>query len=140
MSNNKTDKINAVTPDNAADGVLVEVVTGGKTTEDNDAEGNVSVYTHKFTQPFEWEGETYEEITFNFGRLKGRDVIAVETEMQASNEYALAPEISRSFQSKLAARAAEVMRFGSDAMDALSVQDFNKITNAARNFLLNTGF
>ena len=63
-----------------------------------DAEsGDVGVYKHTFKKPFEYEGKTYEELTFDFGRLKGRDMVAIENEMQGMSEYALAPEISTSF-------------------------------------------
>ena len=99
--------------------------------------GDVGVYTHKFKTPFEYGGATYEELTFNFERLTGRDMVAIETEMQMNNEYALAPEISRNFQSKMAARAAGI---GSDVLDAMPLPDFNRITNAARDFLLSTGY
>ena len=98
---------------------------------------NVGVYTHKFKTPFEYGGATYEELTFNFERLTGRDMVSIETEMQMNNEYALAPEISRNFQSKMAARAAGI---GSDVLDAMPLPDFNRITNAARDFLLSTGY
>lgn len=99
--------------------------------------GDVGVYTHKFKKPFEYAGKTYEELTFDFERLTGRDMVSIETEMQSQNQYALAPEISRNFQSKMAAKAAGI---GSDVLDAMPLPDFNKITNAARDFLLNTGY
>ena len=97
----------------------------------------MGVYTHKFKRPFEYSGATYTELTFNFERLTGRDMVAIETEMQMNNEYALSPEISRNFQSKLAARAAGI---GSDVLDAMPLKDFNKITGAARRFLLDSGY
>lgn len=101
------------------------------------AEGNTGVYTHVFKKPFEYEGKTYTELTFNFERLSGRDMVSIETEMQMNNEYALAPEISRSFQGKMAAKAAGI---GNDVLEAMPLKDFNKITNAARSFLIDTGF
>lgn len=101
------------------------------------AEGNTGVYTHVFKKPFEYEGKTYTELTFNFERLSGRDMVSIETEMQMNNEYALAPEISRSFQGKMAAKASGI---GSDVLEAMPMKDFNKITNAARSFLIDTGF
>lgn len=101
------------------------------------AEGNTGVYTHVFKKPFEYEGKTYTELTFNFERLSGRDMVSIETEMQMNNEYALAPEISRSFQGKMAAKAAGI---GSDVLEAMPLKDFNKITNAARSFLIDTGY
>lgn len=103
-----------------------------------DAEsGDVGVYKHTFKKPFEYEGKTYQELTFDFGRLKGRDMVAIENEMQSMSEYALAPEISTSFQSKMAARAAGI---GSDVLEAMPMKDFNKITGAARRFLLDSGY
>lgn len=101
------------------------------------AEGNTGVYTHVFKKPFEYEGKTYTELTFNFERLSGRDMVSIETEMQMNNEYAIAPEISRSFQGKMAAKAAGI---GNDVLEAMPLKDFNKITNAARSFLIDTGF
>ena len=101
------------------------------------AEGNTGVYTHVFKKPFEYEGKTYTELTFNFERLSGRDMVSIETEMQMNNEYCLAPEVSRSFQAKMAAKAAGI---GSDVLEAMPLKDFNKITNAARSFLIDTGF
>ena len=90
-----------------------------------------------FKKPFEYEGKTYTELTFNFERLSGRDMVSIETEMQMNNEYCLAPEVSRSFQAKMAAKAAGI---GSDVLDAMPIKDFNRITNAARSFLIDTGY
>lgn len=101
------------------------------------AEGGTGVYTHTFERPFEYEGKTYTELTFNFERLTGRDMVSIDAEMQAKNEYAIAAEISRSFQAKMAAKAAGI---GSDVIEAMPIREFNKITNAARSFLLDTGY
>lgn len=95
------------------------------------------VYTHVFKKPFEYEGKTYSELTFNFERLTGKDMVSIETEMQMNNKYALAPEISRSFQAMMAAKAAGI---GSDVLEAMPIKDFNRITNAARGFLIDTGY
>lgn len=100
-------------------------------------QADTGVYTHVFKRPFEYAGKTYTELTFNFERMTGRDMVAIEDEMQMNNEYALAPEISRSFQAKMAAKAAGI---GSDVLDAMPLKDFNKITNAARSFLIDTGY
>lgn len=105
--------------------------------QEKPTEGNNGVYTHVFKKPFEYAGQTYTELTFNFERLTGRDMVSIEAEMQSNNEYAIAPEISRNFQSKMAAKAGGI---GSDVLDAMSMKDFNKITSAARNFLLDTGY
>lgn len=98
---------------------------------------DTGVYTHVFKKPFEYEGRTYTELTFNFEGLTGRDMLAIESEMQAMSEYALAPEISASLQCKMAARAAGI---GSDVLEAMPLQDFNKITGAAQRFLTDSGY
>ena len=64
-------------------------------------------------------------------------MVSIETEMQMNNEYCLAPEVSRSFQAKMAAKAAGI---GSDVLDAMPIKDFNRITTAARRFLIDTGY
>lgn len=119
-----------------------EAATTAKTTTDTSAEKNatqddVGAYTHTFKKPFTYEDKTYEKVTFDFERLTGHDMVSIEAEMQANSEYALAPEISRSFQAKMAAKAAGI---GSDTLEAMPIKDFNKITNAARDFLISTGY
>lgn len=94
-------------------------------------------YKHTFAKPFEYEGKTYKELTFDFEKLIGTDMIAIEDEMAAVGQYALSPEISTSFLSKMAARAAGV---GSDVVEHLPLRDFGKIKNESRNFLISTGF
>lgn len=49
-------------------------------------------YTHVFKNPFEFEGKTYDKLTFNFEGLLGSDMIAVENEMAAVGEYVLSPK------------------------------------------------
>ena len=82
------------------------------------------------------KGKTYDKLTFNFEGLLGSDMIAVENEMAAVGEYVLSPEISTSFLSKMAARAAGV---GSDLIEHLPIRDFGKIKNKSRDFLVTTG-
>ena len=98
---------------------------------------NVGVYTHKFKRPFEHSGVKYTELTFDFEHLTGRDMVAIDAEMQASGEMLMAAETSRSCQSKIAARAAGI---GADVVEAMPLGDFNRITNAVRAFLIETGF
>jgi hypothetical protein len=101
------------------------------------AAGARGVYVHRFKKPFEYEGRKYETINFYFERLTGDDMLAIETEMQDNNEYAIAPEISRKFQCMMASKAGHV---GSDVLRKLPLPEFNKITNEARRFLIDTGY
>lgn len=94
--------------------------------------GNADVYSHEFKIPFEYEGQKYKTITFNFKKLTGADFIAVENEMTNNGEYALDPTLSRSYLSKLASKASGIP---SDVVEAMPARDFKKITDAVRNFL-----
>lgn len=94
-------------------------------------------YVHKFKKPFKYEEKTYETLNFYFDRLVGRDMTAIERDMQASGETAYTPETSHAYQCRLAARAAGVLP---DVLEAMPIGDFNRITNATRNFLLATGY
>ena len=123
--------------DAAANLTLVKTQPAAETATEGTESADTGVYTHVFKKPFTYEGKTYSELTFNFADLKGRDMLAIENEMQAMNEYALAAEISNSFQCRMAARAAGI---GSDVLGAMPLKDFNQITGAARRFLLDSGY
>ena len=133
---------------NAAD--AAEAVTHDMTEEavNEPVQADAGVYTHTFKKPFEYAGETYTTLTFDFEKMTGRDMVSIETEMQMLRKIhapqhlrhsgqLLAPEVSRSFQAKMAAKAAGI---GSDVLDAMPIKDFNRITNAARSFLIDTGY
>lgn len=111
-------------------------VQGNVTESDTEKEADKG-YKHVLEKPFTYEDKTYKEFTFDFEKLTGKDMIAIESEMAAVGEYALSPEISTSFLSKMAARAAGV---GSDVIENLPLKDFGKIKNKSRNFLISTGF
>lgn len=106
-----------------------------ETTETTEA--TTSTYKHIFKKPFEYGGEIYTELTFDFESLNGKDMLAVELELQNANIFPMAAEISANLQCKLAAKAAKI---GSDVLEAMPLKEFNKITNAARDFLLNSGY
>lgn len=138
---NKVENIAEISAENAAgaaEALTPEKVQPAAESQKKAAEkADTGVYTHVFKKPFKYEGRTYTELTFNFEGLTGRDMLAIENEMQAMSEYALAPEISANLQCKMAARAAGI---GSDVLEAMPLQDFNKITGAARRFLTDSGY
>ncbi len=94
-------------------------------------------YTHKFRSPVEIMGTKYKELTFYFDDLTGDDIEAIEEEMADQQRYAISPEISSTFQSMLAARAARVP---ADAIRGLPVGEYMKIKNKARDFLVGAGY
>lgn len=133
MDFTKQNTINAESAENAAgtaNGVGNEIIL---TADKNANTGASDTYIHTFKKPFEYEGNKYSTINFYFGKLTGREMLKIESEMQASNEYALDPLLSRNFLSKMASKASGIP---SDVLEAMPLQDFNKITNAARNFLI----
>ncbi len=102
-----------------------------------DSDTPIGGYKHIFEKPYTYEDKVYKELVFDFEKLKGTDLVAIENEMAAVGEYALSPEISTSFLYRLAARAAGV---GSDVIENLPIRDFGKIKNKSRDFLISTGF
>jgi hypothetical protein len=98
-------------------------------------ENDSSTYTHKFGKPFEWEGNTYEELIFDFGKLTGKDALAIENELAAKGKSVIAPAFSGDYLMCMASRAAGI---GSDAFLAMSIADYNRIRSRARSFLLKT--
>ena len=107
----------------------VAIVTDSDTPE--------GAYVHEFTKPYTFEDKTYTKLVFDFEKLIGDDLVAIENEMAAVGEYALSPEISTSFLYRLAAKAAGV---GSDVIAHMPIRDFGKIKNKSRDFLISTGF
>lgn len=102
-----------------------------------DSDTPKGAYVHEFAKPYTFEDKTYEKLVFDFEKLIGADLVAIENEMAAVGEYALSPEISTSFLYRLAAKAAGV---GSDVIEHLPIRDFGKIKNKSRDFLISTGF
>lgn len=94
-------------------------------------------YVHVLKQPFDYCGIKYTKFSFDFEKLVGEDMVAIEKEMADNGEYVLSPEISTGFLARMAAKAAGV---GSDVILKLPIRDFGKIKNESRNFLLSTGY
>lgn len=102
---------------------------------EKEAEQSAYTYTHKFKRPFEYQGKTFNELTFDWGKLTGRDGLAIENELQQIGKAVIVPTFSGEYLIRMAARACTVP-IGSDAFENMSLSDFNKIRSAARSFLL----
>lgn len=92
-----------------------------------------TVFKYKLTKPLDYEGKKYDELTLDFGRLTGHDALSIEEEMEKQNIYIVSPETSRAYQIRVAARAGG---FPHQLSDKMSLRDFNRLANAARNFLI----
>jgi|GEM_PF-810790 len=117
---NKATPIDATEVDET---VAVEVET------DNDS------YTHTFKSPLDYMGKKFDELTFNWAKLTGRDALAITAEMAALGKATTLPAFSVEYQVRMAVKACTV-KLGSDAFDTMPLRDFNKITGAAQSFLL----
>lgn len=91
-------------------------------------------YTHRFRTPFSYEGKTYDELCFDFGKLTGKDGLAIENEIQAMGRPVIIPSWSGEYLLRMAARACTT-RIGFDVLKAMPLSDYNRIRSAARNFL-----
>lgn len=102
-------------------------------TEKKAAEKSEYSYTHKFRKPFEYQNNTYNELTFEWDKLTGKDGLAIENELQQIGKAVIAPVFSGEYLIRIAARACTVP-IGADAFEKMSISDYNKIRSAARSF------
>lgn len=104
---------------------------------EQEAKNSTTAYTHKFAKPFEYEGKTYESLTFLWDSLTGEDFLRIENELSALGKALVTPEFSGEFLHRMASRAC-TEKLGSDALAAMPIGDFNRIRGKARSFLLST--
>lgn len=92
-------------------------------------------YVHRFAKPFTYDGNTYEELTFDWGSLTGRDGLAIENELQSLGKPVIIPTLSGEYLLRMAVRACD-KPIGADAFELMSLSDYNRIRSSARSFLL----
>lgn len=88
-----------------------------------------------FKQPREWEGQTYNSLTFDWGELTGEDFLAIEQQMLLRGKALVSPEFSTVFLTLLAVKACRE-RVDEKFMRRLPIVLFNRIRSGARNFLI----
>jgi hypothetical protein len=91
------------------------------------------VYVHTFKKPFEWEGVTYDKLTFDFGGLTAMDMEDIDDELAVDNRYAIMPEYSAAYVLRLAAKAAKVHI---SLIEHLPIFEGNIIRRKARAFFM----
>jgi len=94
-------------------------------------------YIHEFKKPFQYDGKTFEELTFNWEKLTGYDSLAIENELQSLGRPVVIPSLSGEYLIRMAARAS-MDGIGEDVISAMPIRDYNKIRSEARSFLLKT--
>ena len=105
-----------------------------KVIEDAESAGeSAGTYVHQLHRPFKWEGKEYNELAFNFESLTGRDLMAIEREINMTAQVVMSPAMSGEFLIRMAARACGL---GIDAIQAMPIADAAAIRAKARTFLL----
>lgn len=103
-----------------------------------------NTYTHIFAKPFSYDGNTFEELTFDWDKLTANDSLAIEHEVEALGKAVIVPEFSGDYLIRMAARACTAkvevagkkISLGTDVFLHLPLRDYNKIRSKARSFLL----
>ena len=90
----------------------------------------------ELSKPFEWCGVVYEKVHLDFASLTGKDMEAIEDELEATGTRAIFSADSRRYLKILAAKAGKIP---ADAIINMPAADYNAIINAARYFLIVTG-
>ena len=109
-----------------------------------EAESSQDTYTQFFGKPFTFEGESFDSLTFDFGKLTAADSLAIEAELAAKGRAVITPEFSGEFLLHMAMRACtdrrmDGRRLGIDAFQTLPLAAFTRIRSRARSFLLRAG-
>ena len=98
---------------------------------------NGPTYVHHFKKPFEYNGKTYNELSFRFDDLTGEDSLAVEAELLAKGIMTVAPTFNGEYLMRIAARACTDF-IGIDGFKRMRIADFEKIRSRTRNFFMNS--
>lgn len=100
------------------------------------AEKSGFTFTHKLRTPITDTGKTYEELTFDWDKLTGKDSKAIVEEVaMQTGKVVITPSLSDDYLGRMAVRAC-TEPIGYDALLRMKLYDYNKITGAARSFLL----
>lgn len=99
------------------------------------------VYAHALSKPFQWEGKTYDKLTFHWGTLTGADHLEIEFEMMKQGKTLVVPEFTGEYLCGMAVRACDELREIAPparkiAMKAFPLKDFSAICSKARSFLM----
>lgn len=103
--------------------------------DEDEITGNPEIYVHEFTKPYEWEGKTYEKLTFDFSKLRGKDVLAIMREIRMAGITVASRTFDVEYQYRYAAKCCDP-KIGSDVIAGLPAQDFERICTRVQRFLL----
>lgn len=97
------------------------------------------MYTHEFDEPLKYNDKEYKELTFDFGKLKGKDNIAVKAELRALGKPPVLLDVTDDeYLMRIAVRAC-TESIGADIFDEMSILDSRAIVSKVRGFLNRSG-
>lgn len=104
-------------------------------------EPDAGTYTHTLSRPIQWEGKTYEQLTFRWETLTGADHLAIERELLVAGITLVVPAFTGDYLCGMAVRACGELReialpSRMSFMRALPLREFSAICDKARSFLL----
>ena len=108
-------------------------------------EENSGIYTHEFKKPFTYEGRTFEQLSFDWESLSGKDSVAIERDLLNRNIAVVHAGFTPEYLAAMAARACTYRNedgfrtVTTNMIYALPLGEFRKICIAARNFLFRVG-
>ena len=129
-----SDKKDILSIDDAALAAEAEALTAR-------AEPDTGSYTHIFTTPFTHEGETYDQLTFRWDNLTGRDSLDIERELRSRGVTVVIAEYTPEYLTSMAARACTYRdsdgnrKVSTFTLQAMPIRDFRSICSQARRFL-----
>ena len=94
-----------------------------------------NLFTLKLKKPINYDGTEYDEFSFDFDGLTGKDSLAVERELATRGIQVAVPAFSGEYIIRIAAKACTVP-VGYDAFEKLSLKDYNRLRGKVRNFLM----
>lgn len=100
-----------------------------------EAEKAENLFSLELKKPLTYEGKVYNELSFDFDTLTGKDSLAVERELSLRGIQVAVPAFSGEYIIRIAAKAC-TSRVGSDAFELMSLKDYNRLRSKVRNFLM----
>lgn len=95
-----------------------------------------SGFNYKLKKPVQYNGKEYMELYFDFNSLTGGDALDVEDEMQRQGKgTVVVAAFNSEYLIRISARACRE-KVGADIFRYMSLFDYNRIRDRARNFLL----
>lgn len=100
-----------------------------------EAKNAKALFTLRFRKPLEYDGETYEELKFDFDSLTGNDSLMVERELNRAGVQLVVPGFNGDYLIRMAIRAC-VDNVGNDVVRYMSLRDYSRLRSEMRNFLM----